>query len=99
MEISDIRKIIEVPGYLVEGGSILDLIDVEEIAASQPVSKGYLFVAVRLKNGKAAAIWESHAAIGESLDVLSFGSEELGKERDPVLNNHEKSLIIYGSGK
>lgn len=92
MELSNIQEIIRFAGYRVDGGSILDLVDVESIVAAQPKSAGYLFVLVHLKSGKVAALWESHATIADSIETLSLNDDD----HDPVLNHHEKTLVLYG---
>lgn len=92
MTSDEIRSILSVVGYRVAGGTILDVMDYESVLASQPRSAGYLFVVLKLKNGKVAALWENHAAIAESLDVM-FGDAE----HDPILNHHERLLLTYGN--
>lgn len=92
MVIVDIREIIRAVGYRVDGGSIIDLVDPVEIIAAQPKSAGYLFALVKLANGKVAALWESHATIADSYEILTLSDDD----HDPALNHHEKTLVRYG---
>lgn len=91
MTAHELKDVLSSSGYRVDGGTLFDVADFVEVLASQPKSKGYLFAALTLKDGRVAAVWETHAAIAASMQVL-FGDEE----HDPALNNHEKTLVTYG---
>lgn len=92
MQLEDIRAIISAPDYRVVNGSIVDLVDPEELLAGQTKDKGYVFALILLSNGKCAALWESHAVIADTVETLLNGTEDV----DGVLNNHERTLVTYG---
>ena len=92
MELSDINGIIRADGYRVDGGSIIDLIEPTEILAAQEKSNSYLFVLVKLSDGRFAALWERHATVANTVEEFSLNDDD----HDPVLNFHEKTLLLYG---
>lgn len=53
---------------------------------------GYMFAAVRLKNGRFLACWQNHALARDTLAELLDGGGETA-----VLNAHERSLLAAGA--
>lgn len=77
-------------GFVVEGGSPLEM-QISEVVAYQQIKDGYLFGFLKLLNGRLAAVWETHAYLGDTMEQF-----EGSADYDPQLNHHERTLVRYG---